>query len=1623
MYPQSSTVTASNRACIFAHALIIIACWAIVQQGALAQKPTLTNEQRTKLDELSEYQTAAIKLNDLGLASDARVIATRVLDGRKAVVGALSPEVADSMSDLGLICREQADYPAARNYLEQALAINRKERGAEHPATATVHERLSMLLEPQGEVPKARENIDQAVRIRKKVLGEQNPATLSAMIYQGELIRLQGKLTEARPVSEQALKLCQSILGEEHRDTARAYAALGDYFHIAADDKNARPNYERALAIRQKVLGQQHPETAASMMRWSIILMADRKDDEARALLNQAYEVVRKMRGEDHPETAYILSPLGQLEVSLGNYDTGIEMLDRVVAIYRKKLGEQHHDTASGLSNLGYAHLSKGDLDKAIKTTEQSQSIFKKVWGLDHPDSGNAAYIMGFVLYSKGDVSAANAQFLQGQKTLAKFYGEGSDYVATGHYHLGLTAQAEKNFPSARKHLEQAMAIYTKNHDEENESSLTSRRALGLALLDLKEYQVAKRQFDQLLTLRRKVSGANSAETADAAGLLGGVHYTLSEFDDARKYYNEALATQTTLFGEENLNVALTQYNIGRLLQSQNNPVQAEAFLKKSLATRRKLLGEQHQDTKDTLTALATNSTSSPAPASKTVPKAVAPPTMPSAPAVQTNNQSSAPGGDMLTPEDIARLSPAQLARVPALLPRLEKAIALYQQGKFREFLPVAEALGQELSDVFGPVHKITALAIAMRGAAHNALAEYDAAQTLLEKGLSMQLQLVGEKNLSTAEILIELSDFYLSRGNIRKATEYANRCLAIRQSLLGENDSATAMTYGQLGVIARVDEDYELARSLLERALAILKKTPPSNSTDQQVKLARNLGLIVTNLAFIQYVSGEVLKARENYELVLKLRREVLGEQHPETAFSLLLMATIHFNLGDLPLSQKYIEQALAIYKVAYGEKHPMVAGNELMLGEVCIARKNFSEARTHLEKARSIRRELLGENDPDYAASLVSLGNLERDLANYTEAKKYYDAAFLTFKRSGAKESLSNIIPLTSSITELYLLQGKSKEARESADELVRLVKSSVAKDTFDLAIALRMLSEAHAGSRAWPEATQNMDTARRLVRRLAADVLPGLSERELLQCLRTADEEFWHSALSMGIVKKDDQAIVDLSAAWLVNGKGIAQESLAKQQATRLAKREGLSPAELPTTGKWIELDTLRKSLPSDTTVFDFARIRIRNFSSTTREEIWGSARYLVWIVPPRNSGAVRIIDLGDAESIDRLVADFNQAMKSSMTAGKNKGTIEELGDIEATKLIDKPLRELAKRIIEPLKADLQKNQKIVLSPDASLWLVPWAALPIDDDKYLIEEHPMQLVVSSRELVRSKNVAPQLTPPVIMADPGFDLNSQQVQAATKAVLRSSYQPLPTSGLRSASITSELPKVKRLPYTAVEAQTILPNVEAIASDKPIVYTGEYALEGVFKKVIQPKMVILSTHGVFLPAKQNKVSESSFASASKPSDTALVAPTENPLLRCGLLLAGCNQRPVSTTDDDGILTGDEIMACNLRGTELVVLSACETGVGEVRNGDGVAGLRQAFQLAGAKSVVATLWVIDDRESAYFMRDFFKQLGDKQSPADAMRSAQLQRIEARRSRFGAAHPFYWAAWTLTGGIE
>jgi CHAT domain-containing protein len=246
-------------------------------------------------------------------------------------------------------------------------------------------------------------------------------------------------------------------------------------------------------------------------------------------------------------------------------------------------------------------------------------------------------------------------------------------------------------------------------------------------------------------------------------------------------------------------------------------------------------------------------------------------------------------------------------------------------------------------------------------------------------------------------------------------------------------------------------------------------------------------------------------------------------------------------------------------------------------------------------------------------------------------------------------------------------------------------------------------------------------------------------------------------------------------------------------------------------------------------------------------------------------------------------------------------------------------------------------------------------------------------------------------------------------------------------------------------LPGTAREAKAIVPHLSRYAGVKPRVYLGKEALEGVFRAAERPRVVVLCTHGFFIEPESTsaalpvagKGSRENLPGTGVEGLTLTLSATgeqmtlrdlfvmmEHPALLGGLALAGANRRGEGdATGEDGILTAWEIAGVDLRGCELAVLSACDTGLSRVQAGHPgacVAGLRQAFLVAGARNVVATLWKIPDSETVELMEGFFRRLADGTRPADALGAAQRAVIAARRKAGGAAHPFYWAAPALTG---
>jgi CHAT domain-containing protein len=198
------------------------------------------------------------------------------------------------------------------------------------------------------------------------------------------------------------------------------------------------------------------------------------------------------------------------------------------------------------------------------------------------------------------------------------------------------------------------------------------------------------------------------------------------------------------------------------------------------------------------------------------------------------------------------------------------------------------------------------------------------------------------------------------------------------------------------------------------------------------------------------------------------------------------------------------------------------------------------------------------------------------------------------------------------------------------------------------------------------------------------------------------------------------------------------------------------------------------------------------------------------------------------------------------------------------------------------------------------------------------------------------------------------------------------------------------------------------------------VTFEGDRALEEEVKRVHSPRILHLATHGFYYPppaADQGLPSGRSAESRLRASADAL--------LRSGLVLAGANAPapPDDSRAEDGWLTAEEAALLDLRGTELVVLSACESGLGDIRAGEGVYGLRRAFMYAGARSLVSSLFEVPDQETRELMRGFYKNLRAGKSKLAALHDAQHALLRARRAKIGAAHPFFWASFGLIGDLN
>jgi len=318
------------------------------------------------------------------------------------------------------------------------------------------------------------------------------------------------------------------------------------------------------------------------------------------------------------------------------------------------------------------------------------------------------------------------------------------------------------------------------------------------------------------------------------------------------------------------------------------------------------------------------------------------------------------------------------------------------------------------------------------------------------------------------------------------------------------------------------------------------------------------------------------------------------------------------------------------------------------------------------------------------------------------------------------------------------------------------------------------------------------------------------------------------------------------------------------------------------------------------------------------------------------------------------------------------------------------------------MQPVRALLGETTQLLISPDGALNLIPFAALVDEQGRYLVERYSFSYLTSGRDLLRLQVARESQSKPLVVADPAFGEPDLAQADAPKPAARARKRQSVTTGADLSSFY-----FTPLGGTSEEARTI----RSLFPDAAVL-TGNRATEAALKQAVAPRILHIATHGFFLEDQPVKI-EGTRGDGEVRGLSAKVK-IENPLLRSGLALAGANLRKGG--DDDGIVTAMEASGLNLWGTKLVVLSACDTGVGEVKTGEGVYGLRRALVLAGAETQVMSLWPVNDYMTQELMTAYYRGLKQGRGRGEALRQVQLQMLQ----RPGRQHPFFWASFIQSG---
>jgi CHAT domain-containing protein/Tfp pilus assembly protein PilF len=873
----------------------------------------------------------------------------------------------------------------------------------------------------------------------------------------------------------------------------------------------------------------------------------------------------------------------------------------------------------------------------------------------------------------------------------------------------------------------------------------------------------------------------------------------------------------------------------------------------------------------------------------------------------------------------------------------------------------------------------------------------YDRAEPLHQRALVLREAALGKDHPDVAQSLNNLAILHGNRGAYHQAVPLHERALALREAALGKDHPDVAQSLNNLANLYSEQMLNHRAEPLYRRALTIWE----TSLGDRH----RYVAAVRHNLATLYVDQGLYGSAEPLLQRALTVQEAALGKNHPEVAQTLNSLAGLYWKQGLYGRAEVLHQRALAIREAALGKNHRDVARTLNNLAILYYSQRMYRRAEPLYLRALAIWESALGPGHDTVAEALNDLAALYADQGMYRKAEPLYLRA-IDIRKAALGERHPHVGHTLNDLARLRLAQHRLSDALPIIARAFAISEQHLREEALDfsesrLAHFLQSLQADEQLLYALPRAYPGDAGVRRLA--LGAALLRkgrsveeianisraiyrklGPEDRTLLERLRSLRTR--RATLSLGGPGKrsnlDHQQLLKTLA-----DEGDALEADLARRSAPLRALTGLPPpAEV--------VDRVAASLPSDSALVELVTYEDRPLVSGggVRAPAPAPLRYLALVLFP--DGSTRSVDLGPAEPIDRAATRLRNAL--ALRDARFQSAAQ-------------ALHRLAFRPLQPL---LGKVRRVFLSPDGQLGLVPFAALH-DGRRFLLDSFDFTYLTSGKDLLPRLADRPLASSVVVLADPDF-------QAAPGASLPDAPTAERSASLArffSASRAEELAGISwaPLPGSRQEAESIqqlLPEAQ--------VFLGPEASKQRLLQLPTPGVLHLATHGFFLEDAPVPKDSRAVVTFGALGDDAQAGGAPDPLLRSGLMLAGASARAPDAAEasrpppEDAVVTALELAGLDLWGTQLVVLSACDTGRGDVKRGQGVFGLRRAFVVAGAQTVVMSLWKVSDAKTGALMAAYYRNLLAGQGRSSALREAM------RELRMTQAHPHYWAPFISVG---